>query len=73
LNPRILTAQDTGRGLKGDLVSITHDLSWLTDDGSDSSGSSTGNDDDPELSAIEMQLDIYRSIDTDRAAGLEVE
>jgi hypothetical protein len=68
--------QDTGRGLKGRPGSSHgYDLSWLTDDSTDSTDSSTGidDDDDPELSAIEMQLDIYCSVDTDRAAGLAVE
>jgi hypothetical protein len=52
-----------------------YDLSWLTDDTTDSTDSSTGShdDDDPELTATEMQLDEYCSIETDRAAGLFVE
>jgi hypothetical protein len=67
--------QDTGRRLKWRPGSSDgYDLSWLTDDGTDSTDSSTGiDDDDPELSAIEMQLDAYCSIDTDRAAGLAAE
>jgi hypothetical protein len=64
--------QDTGRGMKGRPDSSGgYDLSWLTDDDTDSS---TGSDnDDPDLSAIELQLDIYCSVDTDRAAGLAAE
>jgi hypothetical protein len=67
--------QDIGRGLKGRPGSSDgYDLSWLTDDGTDSTDRSTGaDDDDPELSAIEMQLDINCSIDTDRVAGLAAE
>jgi hypothetical protein len=66
--------QDTGRGLKWRPGSSDgYDLSWLTDDSTDSSTGIDDDDDDPELSAIEMQLDAYCSIDTDRAAGLAAE
>jgi hypothetical protein len=65
--------QDTGRNLLWRPGSSDgSDLSWLTTDGTDRSTTSI-DDNDPELSAIEMQLDLYCSIDIDRAAGLTVE
>jgi hypothetical protein len=68
------TPDTAGQGLKWQPpgTSDGYDLSWLADDTTDSSTGSH-DDDDPELTATEMQLDEYCSIETDRAAGLFVE